>query len=197
MTRALRSGAAIRPPSRGGTAASSAGWTTDGLPCRCLLSRRMRACRSPNACICRRAGSMMQSAVARPAYRIARRSSPSRSSQFRRSGKRMLSGLPKGIELMDVGFGVDARPRMGIAKLGPACVSGELLNMLAWKPGTQPEPGSAAPKKGLRDDNDIIACEAWTDRPFLDAGRSTAFLEGRLYAARDHASDPGGDARQR
>lgn len=67
------------------------------------------------------------------------------------------AGLPQGTVLMDAGYGVDAKLRMGISELGLAYVGGVLPNTLAWKPGTQPEPGSAAPKKGRRDDDGIVS----------------------------------------
>ena len=68
-----------------------------------------------------------------------------------------VAGLPKGVVLMDAGYGVDAKLRMGIAELGLAYVGGVLPNTLAWKPGAQPEPDSAAPKKGRRDDDAIVS----------------------------------------
>ena len=67
------------------------------------------------------------------------------------------AGLPRGVVLMDAGYGVDAKLRMGITELGLAYVGGVLPNTLAWTPGTRPEPGAAAPKKGRRDDDDIVS----------------------------------------
>jgi SRSO17 transposase len=67
------------------------------------------------------------------------------------------AGLPKGVVLMDAGYGVDAKLRMGVSALGLTYVGGVLPNTLAWKPGTQPESDAAAPKKGRRDDDDIVS----------------------------------------
>jgi SRSO17 transposase len=67
------------------------------------------------------------------------------------------AGLPQGTVLMDAGYGVDAKLRMGIAELGLAYVGGVLPNTLAWKPGTQPEPDATAPKKGRRGDDNIVS----------------------------------------
>ena len=67
------------------------------------------------------------------------------------------AGLPKGVVLMDAGYGVDAKLRMGISELDLAYVGGVLPNTLAWKPGTQPAPDAARPKKGRRDDSDIVS----------------------------------------
>lgn len=65
--------------------------------------------------------------------------------------------LPPGTVLMDAGYGVDAKLRMGVSALGLAYVAGVLPNTLAWKPGTQPAAETAAPKKGRRDDSDIAS----------------------------------------
>ena len=67
------------------------------------------------------------------------------------------AGLPKGVVQMDAGYGVDVKLRMGISELDLAYVGGVLPNTLAWKPGTQPAPGAASPKKGRRDDSDIVS----------------------------------------
>jgi SRSO17 transposase len=67
------------------------------------------------------------------------------------------AGLPRGVVLMDAGYGVDATLRMGVSDLGLTYVVGVLPNTLAWKPGTRPEPGEGAPKKGRRGDSDILS----------------------------------------
>jgi SRSO17 transposase len=67
------------------------------------------------------------------------------------------AGLPRGVVLMDAGYGVDATLRMGVSDLGLTYVAGVLPNTLAWKPGTRPEPGEGAPKKGRRGDSDILS----------------------------------------
>lgn len=66
-------------------------------------------------------------------------------------------GLPRGVVLMDAGYGVDATLRMAVSDLGLTYVAGVLPSTLAWKPGTRPEPGEGAPKKGRRGDSDILS----------------------------------------
>lgn len=67
------------------------------------------------------------------------------------------AGLPQGTVLMDAGYGVDAKLRMGVSELELAYVAGVLPNTLAWKPGQQPDADCGAPKKGRRDDDDIVS----------------------------------------
>ena len=67
------------------------------------------------------------------------------------------AGLPRGVGLLDAGYGVDATLRMGLSDLGIAYVAGVLPNTLAWKPGARPEPGEGAPKKGRRGNSDILS----------------------------------------
>jgi SRSO17 transposase len=67
------------------------------------------------------------------------------------------AGLPRGVGLLDAGYGVDATLRMGLSDLGIAYVAGVLANTLAWKPGIRPEPGAGAPKKGRRGDSNILS----------------------------------------
>ena len=67
------------------------------------------------------------------------------------------AGLPRGVVLMDAGYGVDATLRMAVSDLSLAYVAGVLPNTLAWKPGTRPQPGAGAPKKGRRGDSDILS----------------------------------------
>jgi SRSO17 transposase len=67
------------------------------------------------------------------------------------------AGLPRGVALLDAGYGVDATLRMGLSDLGLTYVAGVLPSTLAWKPGTRPGPGEGAPKKGRRGDSDILS----------------------------------------
>ena len=46
------------------------------------------------------------------------------------------AGLPRGVVLMDAGYGVDATLRMAVSDLDLTYVAGVLPNTLAWKPGT-------------------------------------------------------------
>ena len=88
------------------------------------------------------------------------------------------AGLPQGVVLMDAGYGVDAKLRLGISELGLAYVGGVLPNTLAWKPGTQPEHGAASPKKGRRDDSDIVSLKEIALALPKKAWRSIEWREG-------------------
>jgi len=58
--------------------------------------------------------------------------------------------LPRGVVLMDAGYGVDARLRLGVAALGLAYVAGVLPDTLVFTPGHQPAAGHTRPKSGRR-----------------------------------------------
>ena len=110
------------------------------------------------------------------------------------------AGLPEGVVLMDAGYGVDAKLRMGISELGLVYVVGVLPNTLAWKPGTQPEPGSAAPKKGRRDDDGIVSLKeialalpkkAWHNIEWREGTcdvLASRFARVRIHVASRHAT---------
>ena len=53
------------------------------------------------------------------------------------------AGLPRGVVLMDAGYGADTDLRADITALGIAYVAGILPNTTVWAPGTGPLP----PKK--------------------------------------------------
>jgi len=88
------------------------------------------------------------------------------------------AGLPRGVGLLDAGYGVDATLRMGLNDLGIAYVAGVLPNTLAWKPGTRPEPGEGAPKKGRRGDSDILSLKEIALGLKAKAWRTVEWREG-------------------
>ena len=88
------------------------------------------------------------------------------------------AGLPRGVVLMDAGYGVDATLRMGLSDLGLTYVAGVLPNTLAWKPGTRPEPGEGAPKKGRRGDSDILSLKEIALALKARAWRTVEWREG-------------------
>jgi SRSO17 transposase len=110
------------------------------------------------------------------------------------------AGLPQGVVLMDAGYGVDAKLRLGISELGLSYVGGVLPNTLAWKPGTQLEPGAAAPKKGRRDDSDIVSLKeialalpkkAWRRIEWREGAcdvLASRFARVRIHVAHRHAT---------
>jgi len=63
--------------------------------------------------------------------------------------------LPRGVVLMDAGYGVDAKLRMAASELGLIYVAGILPSTLVWEPGSELETGRAAPKKGRRGESRI------------------------------------------
>ena len=88
------------------------------------------------------------------------------------------AGLPRGVVLMDAGYGVDATLRMAVSDLGLTYVAGVLPNTLAWKPGTRPEPGEGAPKKGRRGDSDILSLKQIALGLPVRAWRTVKWREG-------------------
>ena len=88
------------------------------------------------------------------------------------------AGLPLGVGLLDAGYGADATLRMELSELGLAYVAGVLPSTLAWKPGTRPEPGEGAPKKGRRGDSDILSLKEIALSLKARAWRTVEWREG-------------------
>lgn len=65
--------------------------------------------------------------------------------------------FPRGVVLMDPGYGHDARLRMSTAALGLIYVAGILSNTLVWAPGTGPRPGHQPSHRGRRAAPDLIS----------------------------------------
>jgi SRSO17 transposase len=62
------------------------------------------------------------------------------------------AGLPRGVVLMDPGYGNDALLRLGVTALGLSYVAGIQSNTLLWPAGVEPQRGSKPGiKKGRRD----------------------------------------------
>ena len=67
------------------------------------------------------------------------------------------SGLPRGVVLMDAGYGADTDVRANITTLGLSYVAGIMPNTTVWAPGTGPLPpkkwsGQGRPPKLIRRD---------------------------------------------
>ena len=60
------------------------------------------------------------------------------------------AGLPRGVVLMDAGYGVDARLRLGVTALGLSYVAGVMSDTLVFAPGHTPAQGHTRPKSGRR-----------------------------------------------
>jgi len=67
------------------------------------------------------------------------------------------SGLPRGVVLMDLDYGRDAKLRTDITALGLSYVAGIQPATLVWKPGTGPKPGRERPKWGRRGEPNIVS----------------------------------------
>lgn len=67
------------------------------------------------------------------------------------------AGLPRGVVLMDAGYGHDAKPRLGITALGLTYVANVLPNVLLWVPGQAPLPG--APKRRRHGKTQLVSAK--------------------------------------
>ena len=108
------------------------------------------------------------------------------------------SGLPRGVVLMDAGYGADTDVRANITTLGLSYVAGIMPNTTVWAPGTGPLPpkkwsGQGRPPKLIRRDarhgpNSVKAlalalpANAW--RPIKWREGSAAWLSSRFARLR-------------
>jgi SRSO17 transposase len=70
------------------------------------------------------------------------------------------AGLPRGVALMDAGYGVDSRLRTGMTALGVTYVVGIQPKILVWPPGTGPKRrGKPLNNTGRRDEPDLISAK--------------------------------------
>jgi len=111
------------------------------------------------------------------------------------------AGLPRGVVLMDAGYGVDARLRMSLTALELSYVAGILPNTLVWQPGA--EPGRSGPKRGRRGEPEVISAKevalglprsAWREivwREGSTAPLSSRFARLRLCSAHRHQTTEG------
>jgi SRSO17 transposase len=68
--------------------------------------------------------------------------------------------LPRGVALMDAGYGVDSRLRTGMTALGVTYVVGIQPKILVWPPGTGPKRrGRPINNTGRRDEPDLISAK--------------------------------------
>src|SRR6201987_712179 len=69
-------------------------------------------------------------------------------------------GLPRGVVLMDVGYGRDSRLRTALTSLGLTYVAGILPNTLMWSSGAGPRrKGKPLNNTGRRDEPDLISAK--------------------------------------
>ena len=100
------------------------------------------------------------------------------------------AGLPRGVALMDAGYGHDARLRLGVTALGVSYVAGVLSDTLVFAPGHEPRPGHTRPKSARRQRHVVsvgdvargLPAEAW--RPVAWREGSADTLSGRFARVR-------------
>jgi SRSO17 transposase len=68
-------------------------------------------------------------------------------------------GLPRGVALMDPGYGHSAQMRAGVTALGLTYVAGIQSNTLMWTEGAGPKLTGKANKKGRRDEPELISAK--------------------------------------
>jgi SRSO17 transposase len=70
------------------------------------------------------------------------------------------AGLPRGVVLMDAGYGRDSQLRTELTSLGLTYVAGILPNTLMWRPGSGPRrKGKPLNNTGRRDEPDLVSAE--------------------------------------
>ena len=111
-------------------------------------------------------------------------------------------GLPRGVVLMDAGYGVDARLRMGVCGLGLTYVAGVLPNGLVFEPGFEPAPGHTRPWNGRREPHVVSLKElalglpeaAWSLLAWREGSAETScgrFARLRVVCAHRHETPQG------
>ena len=111
------------------------------------------------------------------------------------------AGLPQGVLLMDAGYGVDARLRLGASALGLTYVAGVLPHTLVFAPGHQPRAGHTRPKSGRRQRHVVSVKEvalglpddAWCQIEWREGSSETLsgrFARVRVVSAHRHRTLP-------
>ena len=93
-------------------------------------------------------------------------------------GAAVAAGLPRGVVLMDPGYGHDARLRAGVSALGLAYVAGIQGSDMIFDPEAEIEPDRPSPKRGRRDEPDVISAKELARRLPEAAWREVAWREG-------------------
>ena len=113
------------------------------------------------------------------------------------------AGLPRGVVLMDAGYGVDAKLRMATSELGLAYVAGVLPNSLAWQPGSGPLSASDLLSKRREGKDGVVSlkeialglpAKAWRKITWREGScerLSSRFARVRIRIAHRHAVTDG------
>jgi SRSO17 transposase len=113
------------------------------------------------------------------------------------------AGLPRGVVLMDAGYGVDAKLRLGIADLGLTYVAGVLPNTVVFDPGAEVEPDRPPPRKGRLAEPDVTSAKdvalglpegAWRTIEWREGSAeilASCFARVRLCSAHRHQTPRG------
>jgi SRSO17 transposase len=89
------------------------------------------------------------------------------------------AGLPRGVVLMDAGYGRDSRLRVELTSLGLTYVAGILPNTLMWRPGSGPRrKGKPLNNTGRRDEPDLASAKAVAHHLPKQAWRTIRWREG-------------------
>ena len=89
------------------------------------------------------------------------------------------AGFPRGVVLMDSGYGHDGKLRSGISALGLTYVAGIVGSMLVWRPGKEPQAQRAQPpKRGRRHQPNVISAKELAFSLPTKAWRTITWREG-------------------
>ena len=91
------------------------------------------------------------------------------------------AALPRGVVLMDAGYGHDGRLRLGVTALGLSYVAGVRSDTLVFAPGHEPRPGHTRPKSGRRQRQVVSVGEVALGLP-AEAWRRVEWREGSAEA---------------
>ena len=110
-------------------------------------------------------------------------------------GRAVQAGLPRGVVLMDPGYGHDSQLRVGVSALGLTYVAGIQGGDIVFDPDAEIEPDRPAPKQGRLDEPEVISVKQlalrlpardWREvewREGTNEPLSSRFARVRLYSA--------------